>query len=79
MALIPTVLQLQLKQSFADAMKEFIRISKQGGNADTQNLAIEAASLKFGSEASIAIDAYIRTATIQTASIPPVVQPFILA
>ncbi len=72
-------MQLQLKQSFAGAMKEFIKISKQGGNIDTQDLAIEAASTKFGLEASIAIDAYIRTATIQTASVPPVVQPFILA
>jgi hypothetical protein len=79
MPLIPPVLQLQLKQSFANAMREFIKISKQGGNVDSQDIAIEAASLKFGLEASTAIDAYIRTATIQTASTPPVVQPFILA
>jgi hypothetical protein len=78
MPLVPPVLQLQLKQSFADAMREFIRISNQGGTIDTQEIAIEAASLKFGSEASIAIDAYIRTATIQTTSIPPAVQPFVL-
>ena len=49
-------------------MREFIRVSKEGGVLDTQELAIQAASQKFGTEASAAIDIYIRTATI---TIPP--------
>jgi hypothetical protein len=71
MPLVKNTLKTELEKAFSDAMKEFIRVATQGGNVDSQAKAIAASSDKFGTEASTAIDSYIKSATVKAITIPP--------
>lgn len=64
MTLVKETLKTQLYAAFSDAMKEFINVAKSGGINDSQTKAIDSASNVFSTKASIAIDAYIKSATI---------------
>jgi hypothetical protein len=64
MPLVKPVLQAQLDKAFADALKRMFQIAQDGGTSATQAQAITAAAAIFGNEASTAIDAYIKSATV---------------
>lgn len=65
MALVISTLTEQLTKAFADSMLEFLGDASSGATATELRTK---ASKKFGDEAAIAIDAYIKTANI---IIPP--------
>ena len=71
MPLVKNTLKAELEKAFSEAMKEFIRVATEGGNVDSQAKAIAASSRKFGTEASTAIDSYIKSATVKAITIPP--------
>ena len=68
MALVKNTLDTALQEAFRQAMLEFIRVTKNTEGKDVSNTAISAASDRFASLASTAIDAYIKSATI---TVPP--------
>jgi hypothetical protein len=76
MALVKTVLDEALQEAFKQAMTEFINVTKNSNAKDVSDAAIAAASSKFATVASTAIDAYIKSATIiippgQAVLVPP--------
>jgi hypothetical protein len=64
MPLIKKTLETSLEEAFKQAMLEFLRVSKTSQGSDVSDTAIRAASEKFASLSSTAIDTYIRAATI---------------
>lgn len=64
MPLVKTTLDSALQEAFKQAMLEFIRVTRTSEAKDVSTAAISAASEKFASLASTAIDSYIKSATI---------------
>ena len=64
MPLVKQTLDVALQEAFRQAMTEFINVTKNSDGKDVSNTAIVAASDKFATLASTAIDAYIRSAVI---------------
>jgi hypothetical protein len=70
MPLVKNTLDAALQEAFKQAMLEFIRVTRTSEGKDVSNSAVAAASDRFASLASTAIDTYIKSATI---IVPPTV------
>lgn len=65
MPLVKATLKTQLSQAFDSALKIFMDQMQAAGSSQTSvNAARAAAALKFGTDVSNAVDAYIKSATI---------------
>lgn len=65
MPLVPNTLNAELVRAFAEAMDQFIQTTQGAKDEDVSARAIKAASTKFAEIATPAIDAYIKSASVQ--------------